>query len=131
MPRAFLQRSRLRLLTVAAWSGLRPAPASRFRGAHPHLPRSCTTPVYLMLPPFCVSLQHTEAKDAVVVLTDKSFHEALPLIGRLRAEHRVHRQPPDACDAALAFRFAFAQPDTGKRGGSVNTQYGTSRSRVL
>src|ERR1700752_4549133 len=62
MPRAFLQRSRLRLLTVAAWSGLRPAPASRFRGAHPHLPRSCTTPVYLMLPPFCVSLQHTKAE---------------------------------------------------------------------
>src|ERR1700757_958206 len=65
MPRAFLQRSRLRLLTVAAWSGLRPAPASRFRGADPHLPRSCTTPVYLMLPPFCVSLQHTEAYEVI------------------------------------------------------------------
>src|ERR1700741_4726843 len=63
MPRAFLQRSRPRLLTAAAWSGLRPAPESRSRGAHPHLPRSCTTPVYLMLPPFCVSLQHTEAEE--------------------------------------------------------------------
>src|ERR1700757_2340427 len=63
MPRAFLQRSRPRLLTAAAWSGLRPAPESRSRGAHPHLPRSCTTPVYLLLPPFCVSLQLTEAAE--------------------------------------------------------------------
>ncbi len=59
---------------------------------------------------------HREAKDAVVVLTDKSFHEALSLIGRLRPKHRVHRQPSDPCDDASAFRFAFAQPDMGKRG---------------
>jgi len=59
---------------------------------------------------------HREAKDAVVVLTDESFHESLPLVGGLRPEYRVHGQPRDACDDVLAFRFAFAQPDTGKRG---------------
>ena len=59
---------------------------------------------------------HREAKDAVVVLTEKSFHEALSLIGRLRPKHRVHRQPSDPCDDASAFRFAFAQPYMGKRG---------------
>src|SRR5689334_15307301 len=39
----FLQRSPPRLLTAAAWSGLRPAPESRSRGAHPHLSRSLST----------------------------------------------------------------------------------------
>src|SRR6516165_7422455 len=68
MPRAFLQRSRPRLLTAAAWSGLKPAPESRSRGALPHLPRSCTTPVYFMLPPFCVSLQHTVAQEVELSL---------------------------------------------------------------
>jgi hypothetical protein len=58
---------------------------------------------------------HRKAKDAVVVLTDKSFHEALSLIGRLRPEHRVHRQPSDSCDDASAFGFAFAQPYMRKR----------------
>ena len=38
-----------------------------------------------------------------------------PLIGRLRPEHRVHRQPGDPCDDASAFGFAFAQPYMGKR----------------
>ena len=59
---------------------------------------------------------HREAKDAIVAVADKSFHKALPLIGRLRPKHRVHRQPCDASDDTLAFRFAFAQPDVGKRG---------------
>ena len=39
-----LQRSPPRLFTAAAWSGLRPAPESRSRGACPHLSRSFTTP---------------------------------------------------------------------------------------
>ena len=39
----FLQRSPPRLLTAAAWSGLRPAPESRSRGANPHLPHSLST----------------------------------------------------------------------------------------
>src|SRR6266852_3347120 len=43
LPRAFPQRSRPRLFTAAAWGGLRPAPESRSRGAHPHLSRSFTT----------------------------------------------------------------------------------------
>ena len=42
---ASFQRSRPRLLTAAAWSGLRPAPESRFRRAYLHLLRSCTTAV--------------------------------------------------------------------------------------
>src|SRR4029077_10294245 len=58
---------------------------------------------------------HREAKDAIVVLINKSFHEALSLIGCLRPQRRVHRQPRDPSDDALAFRFAFAQPYTGKR----------------
>jgi len=37
------QRSPPRLFTAAAWSGLRPAPASRSRGVRPHLSRSFTT----------------------------------------------------------------------------------------
>jgi hypothetical protein len=37
------QRSPPRLFTAAAWSGLRPAPASRSRGTCPHLSRSFTT----------------------------------------------------------------------------------------
>src|SRR5256712_5312454 len=54
------QRSPPRLFTAAAWSGLRPAPASRSRGTCPHLSRSFTT---LCCPPFHVSLQHTEAQE--------------------------------------------------------------------
>src|ERR1700739_1971899 len=95
MPRAFLQRSRLRLLTVAAWSGLRPAPASRFRGAHPHLPRSCTTPVYLMLPPFCVSLQHTVAEEVEAFLSGVS-QRSFRLIDR-HPELGHHRLRPRQC----------------------------------
>ena len=40
----FLQRSLRPLLTVAACSGLRPAPDCRPRGAHPHLSYSSTPP---------------------------------------------------------------------------------------
>ncbi len=39
----FIQRSRPHLLDAAAWTGLRPTPESRSRGAHPHLSRSFTT----------------------------------------------------------------------------------------
>src|SRR5262249_1337303 len=35
---------------------------------------------------------------------------------RLRSQHRVHRQPRDACNNPLACRSAFAQPYMGKRG---------------
>jgi hypothetical protein len=59
---------------------------------------------------------HRKAKDAIVAVANKSFHKALSLIGRLRAEYRVHRQPSDACHDALAFRFAFTQPYMGERG---------------
>jgi hypothetical protein len=59
---------------------------------------------------------HRKAKDAIVAVADKGLHKALSLISRLRAEYRVHRQPCDACHDALAFRFAFTQPDMGERG---------------
>src|SRR5262245_12159260 len=48
-PELLFQRSRPRLLTVAAWNGLGPAPESRSRGAHPHLSRSCKTRFHFML----------------------------------------------------------------------------------
>jgi hypothetical protein len=59
---------------------------------------------------------HREAEDAVVAVGNKGFHKALPMIGSLRPEYRIHRQPCNAGDDALTFRFAFAQPDAGKRG---------------
>src|SRR5215467_2257688 len=44
MPRAFAPNAHhLGHWTEAAWSGLRPAPESRSRGARPHLLRSFTT----------------------------------------------------------------------------------------
>ena len=43
-----LQRSPPWLFTAAAWSGLRPAPESRSRGARPHLSRSFTTVLHLL-----------------------------------------------------------------------------------
>ena len=61
-PELLFQRSRPRLLTVAAWNGLGPAPESRSRGAHPHLSRSCTTRFISCCSPFYVSLQHTESE---------------------------------------------------------------------
>ena len=63
-PELFLQRSPPRLFTAAAWSGLRPAPASRSRGTCPHLSRSFTTLFSpCCFPPFHVSLQHTVAQE--------------------------------------------------------------------
>ena len=58
---------------------------------------------------------HREAKDAIVAVANESFHKAFPLIGRLRPNHGVHWQLCDPNDDALAFRFAFAQPDAGER----------------
>jgi len=57
-----LQRSPPRPFTAAAWRGLRSAPESRSRGAHPHLLHSFTT----YLPPFRLSLQHTGAQKLVM-----------------------------------------------------------------
>ena len=57
-----LQRSPPRLFTAAAWSGLRPAPESRSRGARPHLLRSFTTRFSSLAPPFLVpTTVHTES----------------------------------------------------------------------
>jgi hypothetical protein len=58
----WLQRSPPWLFTTAAWSGLRPAPESRSRGAFPHLFRSFTTWLPWYEPPFHLSLQHTMVK---------------------------------------------------------------------
>ncbi len=51
-----------------------------------------------------------------MAVADQHLHEARPLIGRLRAEHGVHRQLREADHHALAFGVAFAQPDPGERG---------------
>src|SRR5262245_5853113 len=63
-PELLFQRSRPRLLTVAAWNGLGPAPESRSRGAHPHLSRSCKTrffSIHVVVLPFfsCLSAAHS------------------------------------------------------------------------
>jgi hypothetical protein len=57
---------------------------------------------------------HREAENAVVTPTDKSLHEALSFVGRLRPQHSARRQPRDAHGDALALRFAFAQSHVGK-----------------
>src|SRR5271170_3431571 len=55
-----LQRSRPRLLTAAAWSGLGPVPEGRSRGAYPHLLHSlCSRSISSWRTPFRVLLQHT------------------------------------------------------------------------
>jgi hypothetical protein len=59
---------------------------------------------------------HREAEDAVVAVANKSFHKALPLIGGLRPKYRIHRQPRNAGEDTLAFRFTFAEPDASERG---------------
>ena len=59
MPQAFLQRSRPRLLTAAAWSGVRPAPESRSRRAYLHLSRSCTTAIVVACFPLSICLCST------------------------------------------------------------------------
>ena len=54
-----LQRSRPRLLTAAAWSGLGPAPEGRSRGAYPHLSRSLYTRCQFIVNSFpCASAAH-------------------------------------------------------------------------
>src|SRR6516165_11715024 len=58
---------------------------------------------------------HREAKDVVVAVANKGFHKALPLIGGLRPKYRIHRQPCNAGEDTMAFRFAFAQPDASER----------------
>ena len=55
------------------------------------------------------------AENVIVVLADKGFHETLSLTGRLRPQHRIHRQSRDADDDALAFRLALTQPNVGER----------------
>ena len=75
-----LQRSPPRLFTAAAWSGLRPAPESRSRGACPHLSRSFTTSFSISCcPPFLVSLQHTETEKVVGVVFPADEDATLPL----------------------------------------------------
>ena len=67
------QRSPPRLFTAAAWSGLRPAPASRSRGTCPHLSRSFTTLFSICcFPPFHASLQHTVAEEVEAFLSGVS-----------------------------------------------------------
>src|SRR6202040_3658069 len=91
-----LQRSPPRLFTAAAWSGLRPAPESRSRGACPHLSRSFTTPFSVACcPPFLVSLQHTVAQkvelsfryltDACLLLVDRKLQLAHDLAQSLQS----------------------------------------------
>ena len=57
---------------------------------------------------------HREAKNAVITPTDKSLHEALSFVGRLRPQHSAHRQPRNTRGDALALRFAFAQSHVGE-----------------
>ena len=59
---------------------------------------------------------HREAKYAIVAVANKGFHEALPLIGRLRRKNRLHRQPCNAGEDTLPFRFTFTKPDPGQWG---------------
>ena len=62
----FLQRSPPRLFTAAAWSGLRPAPESRSRGALPHLSRSFTTQISVHTRLFlCVSAAHSSRESSI------------------------------------------------------------------
>src|SRR5260363_181056 len=61
----FPRRSPPRLLTFAARGGLRPTPASRSRGAFPHL-RSSIVGIFKAMP---TSLAHTETKHANRVLS--------------------------------------------------------------
>jgi hypothetical protein len=89
-----LQRSPPRLFTAAAWSGLRPAPESRSRGACPHLSRSFTTPISISCcPPFLVSLQHTVAEEVEAFLSgisQRSFRlvDRQPELGHHRLRPR-------------------------------------------
>ena len=57
---------------------------------------------------------HREAENAVVTFADQRLHETLSFVGRLRSQHRAHRQPRDARGDAVALRIAFAQSDPGE-----------------
>ena len=57
----FLDTKPPQLFSAAARISLRPAPESRPRGAHPHLPRSFTTQLPVQ-PTFLVSLQHKASR---------------------------------------------------------------------
>jgi hypothetical protein len=59
---------------------------------------------------------HREAKYAIVAVANKTFHETLHLIGRLRPKDRLHRQPCNADQDTLAFRFTFTKPYASERG---------------
>jgi hypothetical protein len=67
------------------------------------------------------SANHRKAKDAIVAVANKSFHKALSLIGRLRPEYRVHRQPSDAVMTPWRSASPSLSP-TWASGGSVNMQ---------
>jgi hypothetical protein len=57
--------------------------------------------------------KHREAENAVVTPPNERLHEALLFVGRLRPQHRAHRQPRDAHGDALALRFALGQSHAG------------------
>ena len=73
---------------------------------------------------------HRKAENAIVILADKNFHEALSLAGRLRPQHRITGNL--ATRTMMPWRSASRSlSPTWASGGSVNMQYGISRSRVL
>src|SRR5262249_45513222 len=72
----FLQRSPPRLFTAAAWSGLRPAPESRSRGAPLIFHAALRHRFQFILDSFYVSLQHTVAQEVEAFLPG-IFNEVL------------------------------------------------------
>ena len=73
---------------------------------------------------------HGEAKNAVIVLSDKSLHEPLCFFSRLCSQDRAYRELREARAHALVLRIAFAQSHVGKL--RVREQaYGINRSLVL
>src|SRR5215468_6749530 len=88
MPRAFAPNAHhLGHWTKAAWSGLRPAPESRSRGARPHLLRSFTTRFSSLAPPFLVSLQHTIAQEVELAFRDPTDSCLLLIDRELQCTH--------------------------------------------
>ena len=102
------QRSPPRLFTAAAWSGLRPAPESRSRGACPHLSRSFTTLLslsgYLLSMCLCSTLYPRKSNSPSGTLQIRVFSSFtvsfnLPMISRSRCSassavlfrHRITR----------------------------------------
>src|SRR6201987_537236 len=64
----FPQRSRPRLLTKAAYGGLRPAPASRSRGTYPHLSRRLLRHTDVLNPDVVRSLDRQIAQEIGIEL---------------------------------------------------------------